>query len=104
MSKHQSCFICRRDFVGPDDCIGNLCPECDADVHGDCHQSIRALEVRVEKLETALKRISGNEVERVHPTEGEFESDARYHYPAREQWFTDIARVALSDPAEGDKT
>lgn len=55
MSKHQSCFICHRDFVGPDNCIGNMCPECDADVHRDCHQSIGHLETEVANKEVEIK-------------------------------------------------
>ncbi len=58
MSKHQSCFICKRDFIGPDSCIGNLCPECDADVHRDCHQSISHLETTVANKEVEIRRLS----------------------------------------------
>lgn len=32
MSKHQSCLVCGRDFVGPDLNIGeNPCPDCQCD-------------------------------------------------------------------------
>ena len=56
MSKHQSCYKCRCDFVGPDSNIGfNLCDECYNDVYSDKDKTIAEQAELIERLESKGK-------------------------------------------------
>lgn len=55
MSKHQSCFGCHRQFVGPDSDINfNYCPDCASEIHKDCYAETEALQARLQAQEKEL--------------------------------------------------
>jgi hypothetical protein len=63
-----------------------------------------ALLERHRRLVAAVKRITNHEVYKAHPGSLEYGKDARYTWPERYKWITDLLEAALAEEVDDGKT